>query len=187
MHLGDVNLDSLLLLCNYDDCTHGKLYRQLDAYLAPLRRDPVAHLLTFKEHSIQQSLEDLFIEVEAAKENGPEATAHLLLAILTAQVEPAFYKINVHAAMTPVEIKKLFEPIISLANELQCMYLQKVQNEKADTESTTPQSSSVSYITTDSSLIPFVTVRVFTFTGLICMLGVSSCRCFWMKSIHLLA
>lgn len=120
--MGEVNVDSLLLLCNYTDGIHGKLYSQINTYLFRMRKYPVVPLLTFKEpHGV--TLEELFTTAE--EENSPEATAHLLQAILSAQVESTFHKINVHAALTPVEIKKLFEPVFSQAKHLQETYCQK--------------------------------------------------------------
>lgn len=61
-----------------------------------------------------ESLEELF---ERAKEEdySPEATEHLLYAILSAEVGSAFHKINIHAAMTLEDVKKHFEPVFSQA------------------------------------------------------------------------
>lgn len=159
---GDVSVDALLLLCNLADGTHGKLYSQLTGYLAPMRSDPVVPLLTFKDPLVC-SLEELFAEADI--EGGPETMARLLHAILMAQVAPTFHKINVHAAMTPSEIKKLFEPVFRQAKLLQDTYQQrKVQRGKEESlgkrrESTASRSSNISSASlNDPEMTPFVTV-----------------------------
>lgn len=121
---GEVNVDSLMLLCNHSDGTHGRLNSQVMTYLRPMRNDPVVPLLTFADADIQ-SLDELFAEAET--EDTPEATARLLQAVLVAQVEPTFHKINVHAAMTPAEVKDLFEPVFSQALLLQEAHKKKLQ------------------------------------------------------------
>lgn len=132
---GEVNVDSLMLLCNHSDGTHGRLNPQVMTYLRPMRNDPVVPLLTFADADIQ-SLDELFAEAET--EDTPEATARLLQAVLVAQVEPTFHKINVHAAMTPAEVKDLFEPVFSQALLLQEAHkkkLQRMQVEESVTKS----------------------------------------------------
>ena len=47
-----------------------------------------------------------------------QSTAALLYAILTTQVKPTFYKINVHAAMTPTDIENHLRPAFELAMDL---------------------------------------------------------------------
>lgn len=153
---GEVGLDSLLCLCNYSD-SHGKFYSQLREYLCPMRSNPMVPLLVSKAMSTTH-LEDLFDEAE--RKDTPEATAHLLYAILLAQVEPTFHKINVHAAMTPAEVKVQFEPVISQANGLKETYKkmirrlktskQKIRIEVAD-EVQREEYASVSRLTLSSS------------------------------------
>lgn len=53
---------------------------------------------------------------KAKNEDSPEATASLLYAIFSTEVDSTFHKINVHAAMTPADVRKLFEPIFRQAN-----------------------------------------------------------------------
>ena len=86
-----------------------------------MRNDSVIPLLTFEDPKVN-SFDELF---ELSENNSsPETAAHLLNAILKAQVKPSFYKINVHAAMTPVEIQKYFTPVIEQAELLLRMYKQ---------------------------------------------------------------
>ena len=113
--MNEATEDALLLLCNYTD-GHGKLYDQVLRFLCPMRNDPVLPVLTFDDPNIS-SLDKLFEMAEEGKT--PEMTAQLLHAILKAQVKSSFYKINVHAAMTPAEIKKLFAPVVKQADLLQ--------------------------------------------------------------------
>lgn len=137
---GEVSFDSLLQLCNHTDGVHGQLYPQLSRYLTPMRDNPMVPLLTFQAPPLR-SLEELFAEMEL--EQSAEATARLLQAILTAQVAPTFHKINVHAAMTPSEIRKLFEPVFRQAQLLQQTYQHKMHRLKAAQESLrTPDSLS---------------------------------------------
>ena len=141
-------MDSLLLLCNYTDDVHGKLYTQINGYLKPMRKYPVVPLLTFKEPQ-GFTLKELFDE--AVRCNTPMATARLLQAVLSAEVESTFHKINVHAALTPDKIKEMLEPVFRQAEHLQ------------DTaQSTTDSPSSSLYFTNSpfsaTNKTPFVTV-----------------------------
>ena len=77
-------MDSLLLLCNHSDGTHGQLYPQLYDSLRAMRNDPVVALLTLPGPQQTRTLEQLFEEVE--HDRSPEAFARLLQAILVAQV-----------------------------------------------------------------------------------------------------
>ena len=72
-------------------------------------------LLTF-EVNLVDSFDKLF--EQADRDRSPEATACLLHALLVAQVKTVFHKINVHAALTPVDIKKLLEPIFEEARRV---------------------------------------------------------------------
>lgn len=155
--------DSLQLLCNHVDVDHNKLYNELKTYLTPMRNDPIVPLLTIKEHQIN-SLEELFAKAES--ECTTEATASLLHAILVARVEPAFHKINVHAALTPSDIKRLFDPVFSQAKKLQETYQQRVEvaMEKKMSVSSVSQQSTFSHsssfsVSSDHDAVPFVTVR----------------------------
>ncbi len=176
---GEVSMESLLLLCNHSDGTHGYLYSQLHEYLRPMRNDPVVPLLTRRTPcgatpaipaDQPHPLEQLFEEAE--REGTPEAFARLLQAILTAQVQPTFHKINVHAAMTPTEIRQLFEPVFSQAQLLQHTYRRKMERIRSEEsmaavnakrrESIASRrsilSSASSTSTTDPEEMPFVTV-----------------------------
>ena len=115
---GEVSFASLLLLCNHSN-PRGKFYSQLKEYLQPMRDNPVVPLLLYKAMTTRHMV-DLFDEAES--KDTPEATAELLLAILQAQVQPTFHKINVHAALTPAEVKNLFEPVLSQARSLKETY-----------------------------------------------------------------
>lgn len=82
--------------------------------------NPMIPLLKYKPPSRQKdepvatSMEALF--KRAKDEDSPEAIAHLLYAILSAEVDTTFHKINVHAAMTPADVKQHFEPIFKQAS-----------------------------------------------------------------------
>ena len=122
--MNEAKEDALLLLCNYMDGSRGKLFNQVLQYLCPMRNDPVLPLLTFEDPD-HESLDELF--EKAGSEATAEMTAHLLHAILKAQVKSSFYKINVHAAMTPADIKKLFAPVVQQAELLQTTYRQVLE------------------------------------------------------------
>ena len=86
-----------------------------------MRDDPVILLLKCKVTSETmsgvtpaKSLLQLFDE--AKEKDSPEVTAQLLYAILCAEVQSTFHKINVHAAMTPADVGKHFEQIFCQAN-----------------------------------------------------------------------
>ena len=166
----EVSMDSLLLLCNHSDGTHGKLCSQLHEYLRPMRNDPIMSLLTCRGLGACP-LEQLFEEAEEQK--SPEACARLLQAILVAQVQPTFHKINVHAAMTPAEIRKLFEPVFAQAQLLQNTFRQKLERIKSEESMAASKrresiasrrsvfsTSSTASNTMDAEEMPFVTVRL---------------------------
>ena len=113
MSNGDVSFDSVLLICNHSDAA-GKFYSLLNKHVLSMRDNAVVPFLV---HKTATPMETLFEEAE--QEDTPEATAHLILAILQAQVEPTFHKINVHTAMTPTDVKRQFEPVLSQARTLQ--------------------------------------------------------------------
>lgn len=60
----------------------------------------------------------------------PQATANLLYAVLTAQLKSTFHKINVHAAMTPADIQKYFNPVFEQANALKEAFERRAHNEQ---------------------------------------------------------
>ena len=148
---------------------------------------PVLYLLEYKKNSLEerkkspqsqtmQSIENLFDELE--ENNTAEATASLLYTILLATVKPTFHKINVHAAMTPADVKDQFEPAIVQAKDLQEKYYKKKQAENKKHDS--------SFSTLDD--MPFVTVKKhlnLKFTFIIML--VCCHRSFWMKWTHHLA
>ncbi len=78
------------------------------------KENSIIPLLTFEENV--DSFDKLF--EQADRDRSPEATACLLHALLVAQVKTVFHKINVHAALTPVDIKKLLEPIFEEARRI---------------------------------------------------------------------
>lgn len=111
-------MDSVKLLCN-------KFHSSLKECLEPMGKNPMIPLLKYELPAIpngqksepivtpKRPIEELF--EKAKEEDSPEATAHLLYAILLAEVVTTFHKINVHAAMTPTDVKKHFEPIFNQA------------------------------------------------------------------------
>ena len=148
---GEVDIESLLLLCNQTDGEHVMLYLPINVYLAPMKKYPIVSLLTLNE-SCKYTLEELFTKAE--QENSPEATAHLLEAVFSAQLESTFHKINVHAALTPAEIKTLFEPIFKQAKNLLEAY-QKAPQHIAQANGTFQPTFASSL---SSNRTPFVTV-----------------------------
>lgn len=108
---GEVTEDHLLLLCKYSNTKCGPLFIKIYKELRPLQTDPLIPILTFTE-----KFDNLFQCCEA--NNTAETTAKLLYAILTAEVKSTFHKINVHAALKPAEIRKLFEPALCQARLL---------------------------------------------------------------------
>ena len=145
---GELRFDSILLICNYCDTT-GKFYSQLNKYVLPMKNNPVVPFLAQKEATPMKPMEILFEEAE--QEDTPEATAHLVLAILQTQVEPTFHKINVHAAMTPADVKGQFKVAFNQAKCLQAAYQEKTRRINDD--------SSIKRTSGLSSPTPFVTVR----------------------------
>lgn len=87
--------------------------------LGHLRNQPIVPLLVFENSPIVSAFD------EEIKKNTPEAMAQLFYALLYAQVKPTFHKINIHAAMTPIEIKTILEPAFSQAKYLQQIHQQK--------------------------------------------------------------
>jgi hypothetical protein len=99
-----------------------KFHTQLKEYLTDMKNNPMISLLTYKPpptaHGEAQimpikSINELFDEAE--RDSLPETTAYILYAILSAEVKSTFHKINIHAALTPEQIKKLFEPAFTQA------------------------------------------------------------------------
>ena len=72
-------------------------------------------LLKIKSKS-GKSLDELFHDAESG--DSPQATAAFLHALLNSEVQDTFYKINVHAAMTPSEVEHQLEPAFSHAKVL---------------------------------------------------------------------
>ena len=105
----DTPFDAVLKLCGQ---FHHQIHHQLRKGLQIMGENPIIPLLTHKNQTM--SIEDIF---ERAKEEdcSPEATAHLLYAILSAEVDSTFHKINIHAAMTPEDVKKYFELVFRQA------------------------------------------------------------------------
>ena len=76
-----------------------------------------------------------------------QTTASLLHAVMVSDVRSTFYKINVHAALTPEKIWGYLEPAIDQANTLKEAYKCAEGQEM-------------------SLRLPFVTVSIYTFSGL---------------------
>ena len=110
MYPDEVNLQSLLLLCNYND---SYLCKMINECLSTLRVKPILSLLACKMSPC--TFEKLFSDAE----KGPEHTAYLLQAILLAEVDSTFHKINVHAALTPTDLETLLHPVIEQSQLLQ--------------------------------------------------------------------
>ena len=129
----EVSLESLVLLCSQDT-----LYNKLKDNLCQLRTNPLMPLLVFKPTTELGHMEQLFESV--LRENTPKSLANLLHALLLAKVAPMFYKICIHAAMTPSEVQNYLNPVFQQAETLL-----KIQKER-----------------TSSTETPLVTVRMHT-------------------------
>ena len=104
-----------------------------------MRYNPLVPLLVYNGNEMGY-VKTLFDET--ANNYTPKATSRLLHAVLLAEMKPVFYKINIHAALTPSQVKDLFNPAIE-----QAKILEKICK--------LPSSSS----TTDPGKPPLVTVR----------------------------
>ena len=188
-------MESILKLFNSPK--KGDLYCHLNAYLVSMRNDPIIPLLTLGEPN-ERSLDELFFKIE--RDSTPKATANLLQAILLAEVATTFYKINVHAALTPTEIKKQFLPIFDQAKLLEKIEQQgQKKNESAGKKKESTSTSSQGSLSTSgySSHTPVVTVSYVSvrYVAMYCMWCIYPCklgiqlitshcfiyRCFWMK------
>ena len=124
---GNVNLESLCVLCNHYNVTEGIFYLKLKKCLSILRNDPILPLLASR-NSQKLSLEELFDK--ANQDETPESIAQLLYAVTHAELESTFHKINVHAAMTPSEISRLLEPAFNQAKRLQIAHRLREEKRK---------------------------------------------------------
>ena len=111
MGSNEVSLESLVLLCSQDS-----LYNEIKDYLCQLRNNTLMSLLVSKPTSEFGCMEQLFESV--LRENTPKSLANLLHALLLAEVAPMFYKMCIHAAMTPSEVQNYLEPVFQQANTL---------------------------------------------------------------------
>ena len=107
----EVSLQSLLLLCNYNS---GYLCEMINECLSTLRKKPILSLLTHKT-SPCCTFEKLFSDAEKSAEH----IASLLEAILQAEVDSTFHKINIHAALTSADLETLLNPVVEQAQLLQ--------------------------------------------------------------------
>ena len=101
------------------DGKHVEFFPMVSKYLIRMWNNPVIPLLTVSCPN-KKHLDTLFEEFDRKK--CLESTANLLQAILKVQVKSSFHKINVHAALTPAEIKALFSPVIEQAFLVQTIY-----------------------------------------------------------------
>ena len=147
---GKVTEDSIYLLCKHPVDTQGMLHSKLQSYLCSMRNLTVISLLTFQP-PLQSSLDELFEAAET--HDNPETITHLLHALFTATVKPTFHKINVHAALTPTEIKALFEPAFLQADKIH--NVQRAEEQQADKIHNAEEQQ----IAQSFFRLPFVTVR----------------------------
>ena len=174
----EVSMDSLITLCNYSD-DNGKFYSQLKERLSQMK----VHPLLMLNSKSAKSLEELFHDAEIS--DSPQATAAFLHALLNSEVQDTFYKINVHAAMTPSEVEHQLKPAFSQAKVLKEKHDQQRVEANTSSENTSPlnesfeassnegstPSASASATTTEAPVstttynmheeVPFVTVRTF--------------------------
>ncbi len=83
--------------------------------LSEFQNDSILPHLTIKSKETK-SLKQIYIQ--SLKSPRVNTTAELLHAIMHAEVESCFHKINVHAALTPSDIKCILDPIIQQAKTL---------------------------------------------------------------------
>lgn len=175
---GKITVDLLHLLCNLSD-DNGKYYVQISQNLLRMKDLPVMNLLEYKPVNMSgdtrsdangflvpiQPIEEFFAKLE--QDVTLQSTVQLIYAILLSQVKPTFHKINVHAAMTPDDVRLQLEPAIHQAYKLQERFHQKKLK-----SSLLPEE------------MPFVTVR-----NSLCSITIidldSFCRSSWMKLTHL--
>lgn len=138
MFSSEVSIDELQLLCS-------RFHDPLRKHLSYMRNSLVVPSLVEKGVMEMGRVEELFDLAE--RENAPEATSKLLQAILVAEVKPTFYKINVHAAMTPSEVESLLKPIFSQAETLLKIHQETVKRMKAAEKEPTSPSSTISELT----------------------------------------
>lgn len=57
-----------------------------------------------------------------------QASAKLFHIVLSAKLKPTFYKINVHAAMTPADIEQELAPVICHAKQIKEAYMKRTNS-----------------------------------------------------------
>jgi hypothetical protein len=85
-------------------------------------------------------LEELFCDAESS--DSPQATAVFLHALLNSEVQDTFYKINVHAAMTPSEVEHQLKPAFSKAKVLKEKHDQQRVEANTSSGNTSPLNES---------------------------------------------
>ena len=115
---------SILGLCQYLGGSATPFNANILEYLCLMRNDSIIGLLKLPDNQ-SASLDELFDT--AASEKTPKATSCLFHAILTAFVSSSFHKVNVHAAMTPADVRKQMKPVLNQANKMLQIYEQMLQ------------------------------------------------------------
>lgn len=95
----------------------------MKSYLVELEKQPIVCLLVFNDLPLVNYFS------EEKEKNTPEALAHLIYALLLANVKSTFHKINIHAALTPADLELKLVPVFAQAKTL----LQMKQDECEET------------------------------------------------------
>eukprot|EP00731_Ephydatia_muelleri_P036542 Em0275g1a len=115
--------DDMLRLCNLQ---HGRSGRPL--YLLLYERvlcgiskhKPLVPLLELSQNYEGPCLEDCLTQADLVCSS--EAIADVLHALFSAHIKSTFLKVNVHAALTPSDIRRHLQPAFALANELKSKF-----------------------------------------------------------------
>ena len=97
-----------------------------------MRNDSIIGLLTVTD-SLNAQLDELFANAEEDK--SPKSTSRLLQAILCAKLNSTFHKINVHAAMTPIEVRNELEPALTQAHTMLSIHEKIIDRAESESRS----------------------------------------------------
>lgn len=121
---GEVCRDTLMEICSCKMFTE-----KLKIFLKEMRNYAIVPFLVTNDDVDFEALFD-----QAEKEDTPGNLSHLLYSILLAEVKPSFYKINIHAAMTPSDIKNQLDPIFKRADIMLKMHKTRLLRTAENTE-----------------------------------------------------
>ena len=138
--------EELVLLGQLPDAntTSGRFYSVLLSHLLKMTNDPMIALLSLRGSLLMEQLFDnarVYNSAEVGTHTNVhthiqtytltlslQATASLLYGVLNAELKPTFYKVNVHAAMTPSNIHSYFQPVFEQARALKEAYNRRARD-----------------------------------------------------------